>query len=101
MRVFALRTLREFWDGPSGYRDAEQPLRAWNREAELADWEVLADVKGRYRSASFVGGNRVVFNVAGNKYRLIVHINYPARTVFVRFIGTHEQYDAIRNIEAI
>jgi len=101
MRVFALRRLREFWEGPPVRSDAEQPLRAWYREAEMADWKTPADIKEKYRSASFVGGNRVVFNIAGNKYRLVVHVNYPARTVFVRFVGTHKDYDAIRNIETI
>jgi mRNA interferase HigB len=94
MRILSRRTLRQFWER-SQHADSEQPLRAWFREASKADWESPADVKAAYRSASFVGNDRVVFNIAGNKYRLVVRINYHYRIVYVRFVGTHRQYDKI------
>jgi mRNA interferase HigB len=94
MRIIARKTLRGFWEAPR-YADAEQPLKAWFKIASEADWADPADVKALFRSASFVGGNRVAFNIAGNKYRLITKINYPYRVVYIRFIGTHKQYDAI------
>ena len=92
MRVVSKRTLRVFWER---YADAEQPLLSWYREAEDADWDSPAAVKTRYRNASILGGNRVVFNIKGNSYRLVVKINYPYRMVYVRFVGTHAEYDAI------
>lgn len=92
MRIIARKTLREFWEK---HPDVEQPLKAWFREAANADWASPAAIKAVYRSASLVGGNRVVFNIAGNKYRLVVKINYAYRVLYVRFIGTHRQYDGI------
>ncbi len=94
MRVIALAKLREFWQR-SGRSDPEQPLRAWFKEAEKSDWAAPADIKRRYPSASFLNDNRVVFNIGGNKYRLIVRVMYRSRTVYVRFIGTHREYDRI------
>jgi mRNA interferase HigB len=94
MRVIALRALREFWQQP-GRRDAEQPLRAWFREVERADWRTSADIRTRYATASFLNDNRVCFNIGGNKYRLIVRVLYRHHAVFVRFIGTHAEYDRI------
>ena len=94
MRVIAKRTLREFWEKPDCV-DAEQPLKAWYSEARNADWKKPQDIKEQYRQASYLKDNRVVFNIAGNKYRLIVRINHPFGIVYVRFIGTHKQYDAI------
>jgi mRNA interferase HigB len=91
MRIIAKRTLREFW---ARYPDAEDPLLAWYREVEKEDWNKPSQVKDKYRSASFVG-DRVVFNIKGNDYRLVVKINYPYRVVYVRFVGTHEEYDEI------
>src|SRR6266850_554602 len=91
MRIIAKRTLREFW---LLYPDAEDPLLAWYREVEKEDWTKPSQVKEKYRSASFVG-DRVVFNIKGNDYRLVVRINYPYRVVYVRFVGTHEEYDEI------
>lgn len=75
------------------------PLKAWFREASKADWDNPAAIKAMYRNASIVGNNRVVFNIAGNKYRLIVKVNYPFRMIFIRFVGTHRQYDAINATE--
>jgi mRNA interferase HigB len=94
MRIIARKTLRQFWERPQ-YADAEQPLRAWFREVSHADWKTPAEVKADYGNASIIGTGRVVFNIAGNKYRLVVRINYPYRVVYVRFIGTHEQFDRI------
>jgi mRNA interferase HigB len=91
MRIVAKRTLREFWER---YPDAEDPLLAWYREVEKEDWTKSSDVKDKFRSASFVG-DRVVFNIKGNDYRLVVKINYPYRVVYVRFVGTHKEYDEI------
>lgn len=92
MRIIAKKTLREFWEL---HPDAEESLLAWYREVEKEDWSKPSQVKDKYRSASFVG-ERVVFNIKGNDYRLIVWINYPYRIVYVRFIGTHTEYDKIK-----
>ena len=92
MRIIAKRTLREFW---KRHPNAEEPLLAWYREVEQEDWDTPAKVKAKYRSASIVGGNRVVFNIKGNDYRLVVKINYAYRVVYVRFVGTHAEYDAV------
>ena len=92
MRIIARRTLREFG---ARHPDAERPLRAWFATARGAEWRGPADIKGRYPSASLLTHNRVVFNIGGNKYRLVVAIRYDARIVFIRFIGTHQQYDRI------
>jgi mRNA interferase HigB len=94
MRVIAVSTLRDFWENPP-HADAEQPLKAWYAEASQAKWEQPAAVKAQYRSASFVGKNRVVFNIAGNKYRLVIAIAYKLQIGYVKFIGTHAAYDAI------
>ena len=95
MRVIALSTLRAFWEGKSGYADAREPTLAWYREALTADWRSPVDVKRHYGTASILRDGRVVFNIAGNKYRLVVWINYPYRVIYVRFIGTHARYDRI------
>lgn len=94
MRIISRKTLREFWQ-KRGHADAEQPLKAWFHEASKADWASPAAVKEAYRSASVVSGNRIVFNIAGNKYRLVVKVNYAYRVMYIRFVGTHRQYDAI------
>lgn len=94
MRIISRRTLREFWE-QRGRGDAEQPLRAWFAEASRAVWRTPADIKASYRSASFVGNDRLVFNIAGNKYRLVVAVKYSAQIVFIRFVGTHAEYDVI------
>jgi mRNA interferase HigB len=93
LRIISRRSLRVFWE-QRGHGDAEQALRAWFAEAKRAVWKTPADVKASYRAASVVG-DRVVFNVAGNKYRLVVAIKYSAQIVFVRFVGTHREYDRI------
>jgi mRNA interferase HigB len=94
MRIISRKALRKFWQTPE-HVDAEQPLKAWFREASRADWATPAAVKAMYRSASVVADSRVVFNIAGNKYRLVVKVNYPYRMMYIRFVGTHEQYDKI------
>jgi mRNA interferase HigB len=94
MRIISRRTLREFWEKP-GCDDAEQPLKAWFREVYRADWANPSEVKAAFRSASIVGNSRVVFNIAGNKYRLVVSVNYRYRIMYIRFIGTHAQYDKV------
>jgi mRNA interferase HigB len=97
MRIIAKKRLREFWEQ---YPDAEEPLLAWYREVEKEDWDTSAKVKAKYRNSSIVGDNRVVFNIKGNDYRLVVKINYPYRIVYVRFVGTHVEYDTI-NVEEV
>ena len=94
MHVIKRKTLIEFFQQP-GCQDAKGPLEAWYYEANHAQWASPADVKVQYGSASILKKNRVVFNIAGNKYRLVVRINYDSKTVFVRFIGTHREYDKI------
>jgi mRNA interferase HigB len=94
MRVISRGTLAEFWSRPAR-RDAETPLRAWFKEAESADWTTPAEVKTRYPSASVLKDGRVVFNIGGNKYRLVVKLNYAIGIVFIRFVGTHAEYDRI------
>ena len=92
MQVIAVSTLRAFWER---HPDAEQPLKAWYKEATLASWTQPADIKAQYRSASVLKNRRMVFNIKGNDYRLIVAIAYKLQIVYVKFIGTHEEYDAI------
>ena len=94
MKVIAKRTLREFWEVPQ-HADAKSSLEAWHAEAQKAMWNSPQDIKDQFRSASLLKGNRVVFNVAGNKYRLIIAIDYGRQVCFVKFIGTHKQYDQI------
>jgi mRNA interferase HigB len=95
MRVIALSALRAFLNQGLAYRDAREPLMAWYRQVKAADWVTPAEVKRAIGSASILKDGRVVFNIAGNKYRIVVRINYPYRVVYVRFIGTHRQYDGI------
>lgn len=92
MRVISRKTLRDFW---KRHADAEQPLRAWFHEARNAHWTSFADIKARYSSADALSGNCVVFNIKGNRYRLIVHLHYNTGIAFIRFIGTHAEYDKI------
>lgn len=94
VRVIALSTLRDFWSIPE-YRDAGEPLRAWYGEAIRANWTQPADIKAQYSSASILKGGRVVFNIKGNDYRLVVAASYKVQLVFVKFVGTHAQYDRI------
>jgi len=95
VRIIALSTLKAFLNRNPAYSDVREPLMAWYRQVKAADWATPADVKRGIRSASILKDGRVVFNIAGNKYRLVVWINYPYRVVYIRFIGTHRQYDVI------
>jgi mRNA interferase HigB len=95
VRVFALSTLKAFLDRSPGYADAREPVMAWYRQVRSVDWAAPAEVKRAVRSASILKDGRVVFNIAGNKYRVAVWINYPYRVMYIRFIGTHRQYDKI------
>jgi mRNA interferase HigB len=94
MRVISKKTLKDFYENKL-YQESKDSLEAWHKEVLQASWNNPNEVKQQYKSASIVGNNRVVFNISGNKYRLIVAINYAAKIVFIRFIGTHEQYDKI------
>jgi mRNA interferase HigB len=90
VRVIAKKILQDFW---SKYPDCEQQLKSWYREAENATWKNPAEIKKEYPSASILENKRVVFNIKGNKYRLIVRINYHYQMLWIRFIGTHAKYD--------
>ena len=94
VRVIALSTIKAFNRG-AGVADARDPAMAWFRQVRQADWAKPADVKRDIRSVSILKDGRAVFNIAGNKYRIVVWINYPYRVVYIRFVGTHRQYDAI------
>lgn len=95
MRVIALSTLKAFWENSASNADAESPTLSWYKIVCKADWETPHDVKSQFQSASILKDGRAVFNIAGNKYRIVVWINYPYRVVYVRFIGTHKEYDEI------
>ncbi|URD53761.1 type II toxin-antitoxin system HigB family toxin [Chroococcidiopsis sp. CCNUC1] len=92
MRIIARNTLRRFWEE---YPDAEEPLKSWYAEVSQADWSSPAEIKALYRNVSIVANNRAIFNIKGNSYRLIVAVRYDIGIVFIRFIGTHAQYDKI------
>lgn len=95
MRVIALRTIKQFIDSKPEYNDAREPALAWYRHVLRADWSSPIAVKRDIGSASILKDGRVLFNIGGNKYRIVVWINYTFRVVYVRFIGTHGQCDAI------
>ena len=92
MRIIAKRTLREFWER---HPDARLPLEHWHREVRRAEWDTPAQVMRQWPRVSIVGRNRVVFRIKGNQYRLVVEIFYPGRQVYIRFIGTHAEYDLV------
>ena len=94
MRIIAFRTLRAFFEKPE-YADSEASLRAWYHDVKTAQWISSNDLKQHYKNASIVGEGRVVFNIKGNAYSLVVEVDYEFQVVFVRFIGTHKQYDKI------
>lgn len=97
MRIIAKKTLRVFWEK---HKDCEQPLKTWYDETLKADWESPKSIKADYPSASILADNRIVFNIKGNRYRLIVKMNYKYKMVWIRFVGTHAEYDKI-NAEKI
>lgn len=92
MRIISRKALREFWDR---HADSEEALKAWYAEAKSAEWESPADVKKRYPSSSIIPNDRLVFNIKGNTYRLIVAVRYDLGILFVRFVGTHADYDKV------
>ena len=92
MRIISRKTIREFWEK---HPDVEHALEAWYHDAKRVVWKTPVDIKSVYRNASFVGNNRVVFNIKGNKYRLIVMVAYKPGIVFIRFVGTHAEYNKI------
>lgn len=94
MRILSLPPLQKFWEDPD-FQDSETPIKEWYDVARKASWLTPADIKAKYGNASFVADNRVVFNLGGNKYRLIVAVFYPGGVMYVKFIGTHAQYDKI------
>jgi len=95
VRIIALSTLKAFWERSPSYADAIEPTLAWYRHVLKADWSSPADIKQDFRNASILKDGRAVFNIAGNKYRLVVWINFAYRIVYIRFIGTHKQYNKI------
>jgi mRNA interferase HigB len=98
MRIIARKTLREFVDklpGSKDYKVVKSALDAWFHEVEQADWKSPADVRKAYTSASIVGSDRAVFNIKGNSYRLVVAINYRLQIVFIKWVGSHSEYDHI------
>lgn len=92
MRVIAKKHLSAYW---KQHPDTEQPLKAWHDEAVKATWKTPQDVKAQYASASVLAGNRVVFNIKGNRHRLIVAIAYQFGALYIKFIGTHAEYDRV------
>jgi mRNA interferase HigB len=92
MRIISRKTLKEFWERRP---DAEQSLQAWYADVKASKWKSPSEIKSVYRNASFVGNNRFVFNIKGNTYRVVVAIQYQFGIVYVRFVGTHEEYDRI------
>ena len=97
MKIISVKILRQFW---VQFPDAEQHLKAWVDEVKKVDWNQPADIKEKYRSASILKNRRVVFNIKGNDYRLVVSVAYRFGAVYIKFIGTHAQYDGI-NVETI
>jgi mRNA interferase HigB len=92
MRIISRKILRDFW---SRHPDAQQSLQAWYNDARHAEWRSPADIKNVYRNASFLANNRVIFNIKGNHYRIVVAIQYSHGIIYIRFVGTHREYDKI------
>ncbi|HID50694.1 MAG TPA: type II toxin-antitoxin system HigB family toxin [Anaerolineae bacterium] len=92
MRIISRRALREFWEI---HTDARKALEAWYIDTKQAEWKTPSDIKNVYRNVSFVANNRVVFNIKGNRYRLVVVVVYKSGIVYIRFVGTHSEYDKI------
>ena len=92
MRIISKKALRQFWER---HPEAEQPLLAWFREVEQADWGIPAQVMERFPRASIVGRDRVVFRISGGSYRIVARVFYPGRLVYIRFVGTHDEYERI------
>lgn len=92
MNVIKRKTLQEYW---TSHPDTEENLQAWYHYVKAASWQNSAELKSQFGTASVVNAQRVVFNICGNKYRLLVRINYASGTIFIRFLGTHAEYDRI------
>ena len=92
MRIISRKTLREFWEK---YPDSRQSLQSWYADVKRAEWKSPSDIKNVYRNASIVANNRAVFNIKGNHYRIVVAIQYEFGIVYIRFVGTHSEYDKI------
>lgn len=92
MRIIAKKILRDFW---TIHKDCEQQLKSWYQEASKAEWKNLNELKAEYPNASILSDNRVVFNIKGNTYRLIIKMNFDYQMIWIRFIGTHPEYDKI------
>ena len=97
MRIISKKPLRQFWER---HPEAEQPLLAWFREVEQADWGIPSQVMERFPRASIVGSDRVVFRIRGGSYRIVARVFYPGRLVYIRFVGTHDEYERI-NVEEV
>jgi mRNA interferase HigB len=98
MRIIARRTLRAFIEGRTGHRDypaLKAAIDAWFDEVKKADWASSADVKRRYATASVISADRIVFNIKGNDYRLVVAVDFEKGIVWIKWIGTHKEYDKI------
>jgi mRNA interferase HigB len=95
VRIISRKTLREFWEK---HADAQQPLQAWYFDVKRAKWSSPADIKNIYRNASFLADNRVVFNIKGNKYRVVAAVQYDFGIVYIRFVGTRKDYDKIDTV---
>jgi mRNA interferase HigB len=92
MRIIAINQLKRFWEK---YPDSEQPFLAWIDEAKIAEWKTPADIKAHFTTASILKSRRVVFNIKGNDFRLVVAVAYRFGAVYIKFVGTHKQYDAV------
>jgi mRNA interferase HigB len=94
MRIIAVSTLKQFWEQPA-YRDAEQPLRTWVSVTKPALWNNPTEIKNTFNTVDILKGGRAIFEIGGNNYRLVTQINYGHYIVYIRFVGTHRQYDQI------
>jgi mRNA interferase HigB len=92
MRIISRKALREFWED---HTDAQQALQSWYSDVKQSQWSFPQEIKDMYRSASIIANNRVAFNIKGNRYRIVVAINYEFGIVYIRFVGTHSEYDKI------
>lgn len=95
MHMIAKSRLRQFWESSPAHADAVIPLTEWYRHMEKARYRTPQELKAELRTASILKGGRVVFNIAGNKYRVIVALDYGRQLGYIRFVGTHAEYDKI------
>jgi len=98
MRIISIKKLKDFWE--SGYADSEQPLKVWYQIFKKEHFLTSSEIKSLFPSSSIIDKNRVVFNISGNKYRLVVHIRYDLQIIYIRFVGSHAEYDKI-NVKEI